>query len=667
MSGLITALVGRRTGIDGRIGLLALLVFVGGCSGVDPDVSLPGPVAASAPPPAAEADSVEAGAEPPAPAADTTGGEAVADAPPPDLEPPETRPPPRPAHARALPWTEETLASLTLREKVGQMLMPVVLGDFAPEGSERHERVVRLIEEHGIGGVIVSVGSPAGVALKLNDLQEHSRLPLLVASDLENGPGFRFSGVVHLPGVVELGGATRFPPLMAVGATWDPKYAYEIGRVTAREARALGIHVPFAPVLDVNNNSQNPVINVRSFGEDPEIVSRMGVAFIQGVQEHGGLATGKHFPGHGDTNADSHVRVPVIHVSRERLESVELQPFRAGVAAGLGAVMTAHVAVPELTGSEEMPATLSRSVITDLLRRGMGFDGLVFTDAMDMGAVTRRYPEGEAVLRAVEAGADVILMPRSVEEAQRTLVEAVRSGRLPEARIDASARRILAAKERLGLNRGASVSLHALQRTVGVPEHEELAREIARRSLTLVRNRRDLLPLLGTRGAEVVSVTYRGPSDLLAGKYLDARLRRVYPGLRTVRLDRRTPEEEYEELERRTRRADLVVVSLHVNGVARDEEPVLPEELADFVDLLERRGTPHIAVSFGNPYLIEEFPDVQAYMLAWGGSRHSEEAVAGALFGEIETAGTLPVDLPPFFELGTGIRLRGGERRAGDR
>lgn len=601
--------------------------------------------------------------------ADTSGTERTVDGPSPEVE---ARSLPDSAVSHPVPdetlaWTAETLASLSLREKVGQMLMPMVLGDFAPEGSEEHERVAKLIRENGIGGVIVSVGSPANVALKLNDLQEHSRIPLLVASDLENGPGFRFSGAVHLPGVVELGGATRFPPLMAVGATRDSRYAYRLGRVTAREARALGVHVPFAPVLDVNNNAQNPVINVRSFGEDPETVARMGAAFVRGVQENGGLATGKHFPGHGDTETDSHVRLPVISVSRERLESVELQPFRAGVEAGLGAVMTAHVAVPELTGSDDLPATLSRKVVTDLLRGKMGFDGLVFTDAMDMGAVTRRFPEGEAVLRAVEAGADIVLMPPSVEKAQRTLVEAVRSGRLPEARIDASVRRILGAKERLQLHRDATVSLHALQRTVGVPEHQSLAREIAERSVTLVRNRRNLLPLLGTRSADVVSVTYRGPSDLLAGKYLDARLREVYPGLRTERLDRRTPDEEYEELERRARRADLVVVSLHVNRVARDDDPVLPDELADFVDLLDRLGTPHVAISFGNPYLVEEFPDVQAYMLAWGGGRHSQEAVADALFGRVETLGRLPVDLPPFFELGTGLRLQGDQRRAGER
>lgn len=234
-------------------------------------------------------------------------------------------------------------------------------------------------------------------------------------------------------------------------------------------------------------------------------------------------------------------------------------------------------------------------------------------------------------------------------------------------RIDASVRRILAFKERLELHRGAGVSLHAVQRTVGVPEHTELAREIAERSITVVRNRRNLLPLLGTRSADVVSVTYRRPHDLLAGKYMDARLRDVYPGLRTFRLDRDTPESVYDDLKRDARGADLVVVSLHVNGVAREDDPALPEEVTDFVHLLERRRTPHIAISFGNPYLIGEFPDVQAYMLAWGGNRHSQVAAAKALFGEIATPGRLPIEIPPLYTIGAGMRVGDDERQAGGR
>ncbi|NIP60547.1 MAG: hypothetical protein GWM92_19400, partial [Gemmatimonadetes bacterium] len=335
-------------------------------------------------------------------------------------------------------WSEETLRSLTLRQKVGQMIMPWVLGDFAPEGTEEHDRILEMIERQEVGGVLMSVGSPTEVAVKLNDLQGHSRIPLLVASDLENGAGFRFHGAVHLPGAIPLGGATDYPPLMAVGATGNPGYAYEVGRVTAVEARALGIHVPFAPVLDVNNNPENPIINSRSFGEDPQAVARMGAAFVRGVQDYGAVATAKHFPGHGDTETDSHMELPVIGVDRARLDSVELVPFRAAIRAGVGAVMTAHLAVPELTGSRTTPATLSRPILTDLLRREMGFRGLVFTDALDMDGIDRNFERGEVAVGAVEAGADVVLMPPEPEVALQALLDAVAAGRIPESRIDAS-------------------------------------------------------------------------------------------------------------------------------------------------------------------------------------------------------------------------------------
>ena len=232
------------------------------------------------------------------------------------------------AQAEDEAWVERTLAGLTLRQKIGQLIMPWVLGDFAPEGSPSHDRILGYIEDQGIGGLIMSVGSPTEVAAKLNDFQGHSDIPLLVAADLETGAGFRMRGAVQMPGTIELGGATDFPSLMAVGATADPNFAYEMGRITAREARAVGIHIPFAPVLDVNNNPDNPIINVRSFGENPEEVAGLGAAFVRGVQENGAIATGKHFPGHGDTETDSHLGLPAILHSRARMDSVELFPFR---------------------------------------------------------------------------------------------------------------------------------------------------------------------------------------------------------------------------------------------------------------------------------------------------------------------------------------------------
>ncbi len=563
-------------------------------------------------------------------------------------------------------WVERTLSGLTLRQKVGQLIMPWVLGDFAPEGSPSHDRILEYIEDQGIGGVIMSVGSPTEVAAKLNDFQAHSNIPLIVAADLETGAGFRMRGAVQMPGTIELGGATDFPSLMAVGATADPQLAYEMGRITAREARAVGIHIPFAPVLDVNNNPDNPIINVRSFGENPEEVAGLGAAFVRGVQENGAIATGKHFPGHGDTETDSHLGLPAIPHSRARMDSVELFPFRHAIEAGMGAVMTAHISVPSLDGGVGDPSTLSSAVLTDLLRGEMEFDGLLFTDAMDMSAISRGYGAEEASVRAIEAGADVILMPPSVERAVEGIAVAVESGRIDASRIDASVRRILETKKQMGLDRDRAVQIDQIGQVVGIPAHTQVAAEIAERSITLLHNGGNLLPLLGTRSARVMSVSFRRTSDVLAGRYFNARLRQTYPRLTTAGLDVDSGPALYESLLRQARQQALVILSTYVTAFSQSGSLALPEEVVDFAGQLTEIGVPHIVVSFGNPYLITELPDVRAYMLAWSGSEVSQTAAAQALFGEIEISGRVPTRIPPLYEMGDGImipkKLTGNDR-----
>ncbi len=564
-------------------------------------------------------------------------------------------------------WSERTLESLSLREKVGQLIMPWVLGDYAPEGSPSHERILEHIEEHGIGGVIMSVGTPIEVAAKLNDLQRHADIPLLVAADLETGAGFRMRGAVHVPGTIDLGGATDFPSLMAVGAAGQEWLAYEMGRITALEARAVGIHVPFAPVLDVNNNPDNPIINVRSFGEDPRLVSRLGISFIRGVQENGAIATGKHFPGHGDTETDSHVALPVIRHDRARMDSIELRPFQEAVEAGMGAIMTAHISVPSLNGGVREPSTLSPLVLTTILRDEMGFGGIVFTDAMDMAAISRQHDSGEAAVRAIEAGNDVILMPASVQGAIDGIVEAVGTGRLDERRIDDSVLRLLDAKERLGLNVERLVPIERVSDVVGVPAHTEVADRIAQRSITLLKNDRGLLPLAGTRSARVMSVTYRRSSDLLAGRYFNQALRETYPRLATAQLDGESTDDDYSDVIRRARNSQLVIIGTYVTAASISGSSTIPEELVELIDRIRRIGTPHVVVSFGNPYLITEFPEVQAYMLAWNGSEASQRAAAGAMLGRFAIAGRVPTRIPPLFEIGDGIRIPMRDRAAGAR
>ena len=597
---------------------------------------------AAAPPPETPAQLVPAEGGPSVNAPPAPAPEPVA----PPRATPATRPPP-------LTWAQRTLARMTLREKVGQLMMPFVLGNFAPEGSETHDRIVNIIEEESVGGLIMSVGSPSEVAVKLNDLQNHSKYPLLVAADLETGAGFRFRGAVHIPTNIALGGATTFPSLMAFGATGDPRHAYQLGRITALEARAMGVHVPFAPVLDVNNNPDNPIINIRSFGEDPNAVADLGVAFVRGLQDYGAVATGKHFPGHGDTGTDSHLALPIIQVGRERLDAIELVPFRAAIAAGIQGIMTAHIAVPAISG-ETIPATVSHRVLTGLLRAEMGFDGIVFTDAMDMAAVARLFPRGEAAVRAVLAGADVILMPNDVKQAIDAIVLAIDEERLTEGRIDESVRRLLRLKEDLGLAEERSVPLEMIPQVVGVPQHVEMAREVAERSITLIRNERNLLPLLGTRRARVMSVSFRNPGDVLSGRYFDSRLRETYPRLVTRSVDEGTNSEAYQDLLSRARRSDLVVVSVYSNYAGRVE---LPDATVEFVSELARRRVTHVVISFGNPYLISLLPDARVYLLAWSSAQVSQQAAADALFGDIAITGRSPTGMDPFFAVGDGIQV----------
>ena len=597
---------------------------------------------ASVPPPETPPEVVEAEGGPSAGLPQEPAPEPVA--------PAQVTPAPR---TPPLTWAERTLAGMTLREKVGQLMMPFVLGNFAPEGSETHDRIVDVIEQENVGGLIMSVGSPTEVAVKLNDLQDHSKYPLLVAADLETGAGFRFRGAVHIPTNIALGGATTFPSLMAFGATGDPRHAYQMGKVTALEARAMGVHVPFAPVLDVNNNPDNPIINIRSFGEDPQVVADMGVALVRGLQDFGAVATGKHFPGHGDTGTDSHLELPIIQVGRERLDAVELVPFRAAIEAGVKGIMTAHIAVPAISG-ETIPATVSRRVLTGLLRNELGFDGIIFTDAMDMLAVSRLFPRGEAAVRAVLAGADVILMPSNVKRAIDAIVSAIDAGRLTEARIDESVGRLLRLKEELGLAEERSVPLEMIPRVVGVPLHMEMAREVAERSITLIKNQRNLLPLLGTRRARVMSVSFRNPGDVLSGRYFDSRLRETYPRLVSRSVDESTNSEGYSDLLRRAGRSDLVIVSVYSNFAGKVD---LPDATVDFVNELARRRVTHVVISFGTPYLISLFPDARVYLLAWSSAQVSQQAAADALFGDIAITGRSPTGMAPFFAVGDGIQI----------
>ena len=558
-------------------------------------------------------------------------------------------------------WVDSVLASLTLREKAAQMVWPTVYGDYSPSDSPQWETLRRLIQEERVGGFTVSVGSPVEIAVKLDAMQRASRVPLLVGADFEFGAGYRARGGWFLPNGIDLGGAVVFPPQMALGATGDTTLAYEQGRVTAIEGRALGVHVAYAPILDVNNNPANPVINTRSYGEDPALAARLGAAFVRGLQEHGMIATGKHFPGHGDTEVNSHLALPVVGVTRARLDTVELVPFRASVAAGVGAIMTFHGAMPALDSSGA-PGTLSRRVLSDLLRGELDFEGVVISDAMDMRGVLDKYGAVEAAIRAVEAGTDVLIQPLDARQTIDAIVQGVSTGRYDEARIDASVRRLLEAKRRVGLDRRRSMPIDSVKFVVGDSNHVAVARTVAERSITLVRDSLTQLPLSKlARSRRVLSVTFARRNDLAAGGAFDAELRRYFTTVRSELVNADAPANaEWERLRRVAASSDVVIVGSYVSHAWNATSAAAPQEFANFVKALIRARKRPIVVSLGNPYLLQQIPGVPAYLIAWSGIGVSQRAAARALLGTNAITGRLPIRIPPGTSIGAGL-MRGAD------
>jgi len=559
----------------------------------------------------------------------------------------------------AMHWADSVLSSLTLRDKAAQMVWPTVLGDYTSGDSPQWQRLTNYVNTEKVGGFTISVGSPTEVASKLNALQSMSRIPMLFGSDLEAGAGFRARGGYFIPNAIDLGGAVISPPEMAIGATRDTALAFEEGKLTAQEGRALGIHIAYAPVLDVNNNPANPVINTRSYGEDPRLVARLGAAFIRGLQSNGMIATGKHFPGHGDTGVNSHLALPVVTVSRNRLDSVELIPFKEAVKSGVGAIMSFHGAMPALDSSG-VPGTLSSKVLTGLLRNEMQFKGIIISDAMDMRGVLDQYGAVEAVKRAVGAGVDVLIQPLNVSETIDAVVAGVQEGRYTEARLDESVRRILRTKATLGLNKAKLVDLNALRSIVGDSSHINTSNRIAAQSITLVKDSLGYVPLGLPQNTRILSVAVSRRTDLSAGVNFNAELKSKLPGVRSELLFAEDPSADYGRMQRAADSADVTIVSSYVGQSWDAVSGAAPKTFTDFIDHLRNNGRKLIVVSFGNPYLLQQIPAVPAYVVAWGGFPASQTAAARALVGSAPITGKLPISIPlgagtTTISFGTGI------------
>jgi len=574
----------------------------------------------------------------------------------------------------ALKWANNQLKKMTLEEKVGQLISVGVNATYLNQDSEAFKTLRRQVVENHIGGIILFRGPVYESLVLMNRMQQLARYPLLISADLEAGAGMRFDDTVN------------FPWNMAVGATGNPEFARRQGAITAREARAIGVQQIYAPVVDVNNNAANPVINVRSYGEDPAEVARFGAAFTEGAQLAGVIATAKHFPGHGDTAIDSHRGLPEINVSRARLDAVELAPFRATIAAGVGSVMVAHIGLPQLdptkvtplarnekirpvdtdeggeiiAESASIPATVS-PVIGRLLRNDLNFQGLIVTDALSMSGLTIYFNQDEAAVRALEAGADMLLKPADNDAAFRGVVQAVRSGRLTEKRIEDSARKILAAKYDLGLAKERITPVDSVDLIVGNADVGQLAREIAEHAVTLVRNDDKLVPLTSLKsGARIFNLAITNGDDrtVVANAFTGV-MSRLGRKVETVVLDDRSSEEDVQKALEQARGADLVIASLYGrvrSGQARSVG--LPEPGAKALAKLISNKAPVVGISFGNPYLLQGFPGLRTYIVAYGDMPSLQHAVARGLTGQMDITGKLPISLPGLYPRGTGIQIK---------
>jgi beta-N-acetylhexosaminidase len=580
-------------------------------------------------------------------------------------------------------WAQKTLKKLSLEEKIGQMLMIRVLGQFMDVQSPEYLALRDQIRRYHLGSVLFTVPSdgpnlaktgPYEAAMLINQLQQDAKVPLIVGADFERGLSMR------------LNGATIFPHAMAFGAAGDKQFATQFGKIVAEESRAIGVEWNFFPVADVNSNPDNPIINTRSFGEDPAQVSGLVAAYIDGARRQGMLTTAKHFPGHGDTGTDSHLGLAAVNRTLEQIDQIDLAPFRAAIAAHVDSVMVAHVTAPALEPDTSKVATTSPAIIDQLLKHQLGFNGLVVTDAMEMGGLTRLYPPGptaagRAAVDAVKAGNDVVLLPSDLEGAYRGLVNAVHTGEISQSRINASVLKVLRAKASVGLNQARTVDVNRISSIIARPDSLADAQRIAEASITLVRENGKVLPLkknrtsaagraytaAGDQGEHVLCVIVSDDIRTEYGRQFERELRSRIPGITVIYVDSRIAAALAPQIESAVATADKIIVAAYVvptagktvrkdAGAAVNSIALAQTPAALLQSILDHGRDKTVVVALGSPYLASDFPEVENYVCAYSPVTISETAAVKALFGEIPIQGHLPVTIPGFSERGAGIQ-----------
>ncbi|PYX65138.1 MAG: hypothetical protein DMG74_10045 [Acidobacteria bacterium] len=580
-------------------------------------------------------------------------------------------------------WAEKTLHKLSPEEKVGQLFIIWVRVQFWNAENPDYLQLRDNIRKYHIGSLAVSVpvdgpfllrNQPLEAAEILNRLQRDSKLPLMFAADFERGLSMR------------LYGTTVFPHAMAFGAAGKLDYAENFGRITAQEARAIGIHWNFFPVADVNSNPANPIINTRSFGEDPQQVGDLLSAYIRGAHEGGMLTTAKHFPGHGETDTDSHLGVARVNVDLGHLQNIELPPFKKAIASGVDSIMVAHVTVPALESDPNRVATTSTAVVTDLLKKQLNFKGVVVTDALDMAGLTRLYANniGRAAVDAFKAGNDLLLIPADLDASYRSMLDAVHSGEISSARLDESVLKVLETKASLGLHKAHLVNMDDVSKEVGKPQNLAIGQQIADDAITLVRENSKLLPIkavskqiAGTGKAplpyqsveevrnHVVVVIFSDDVRSESGRTFEREFRARVPDVNMIYLDPRIAGGMANDVLAAVDQAQAVIVPAYViptagkvvggPGGPRNSVGLADATGALLDEILEHAAERTVVLAMGNPYLAQDFPAIQNYVCTFSNATISEASAVKALFGEIAIHGHLPVTIPNVAQRGAGI------------
>ena len=541
-------------------------------------------------------------------------------------------------------WIEDTIADLSLSEKCAQLVMPWVLGNFMSEDSPEYKRLIRLVKDLKVGGLIFFSGNILNQAMLTNKMQALADLPLLIASDFERGLGMRLKD------------GLEFPYAMALAATRDLTLAFKLGKAIAEESRAIGVHQNYAPVADINNNPENPIINIRAFSEDKNIAADFCSAFIKGTTTARVLTTAKHFPGHGNTHIDSHLEIPIIKGSKKNLLENELVPFAASFKAGVHSVMVGHLGVPGVENNSKITATLSKKVITDLLKKEMKFNGLVVTDAMNMDSVAKNFSAAEATVLAFNAGNDLILFPPDEEIAIESLHSAVKHGEINEERIEYSLRKLLSAKRWLKIDANRFSDLNNIPKVVGSKKHFALAETIAEKSITLVKNEKQIIPIDKLKYETIFCITITEGLGNESEEIFQSLIHEKFPDSMRALVHEQTNDDYYEKILQSAKKADLLILPSFIKVKAYQGTVSLSEKHEAFIQKLIGTKVPIVLISFGNPYLLSLFPKVNAYLCAFGDTQVSQKATLKALLGEIDIHGKLPISIPKTkYKVGDGI------------